>query len=671
MTKLGLRPWTAADHPPPRSAPVTVVILSKNEEANIGRCLASVAWAAQVVVFDSGSTDGTIAIARSHEAEVIHQPWLGFAAQREAAIRQPSLRHDWVYFVDADEWVSAALAVEISGVVRAPTCAAYAQRLRLVFQGRWIRHCGWYRGSWVVRLVDRRHTKYGGDLVGERAQVDGPMGRLGHDIVDEDLKGLASWLHKHVDYARLEARQRGGPQGLMSRIRRLRERTDSRPWIRAALKDVVFPSVPAKPLAIFLYMYVIRLGLLDGLPGLRFCFYHAWYEACVSALRPVPDNESRPVAPKLGILDFHPIQYHAPLYRTLAERARVDLDILFLRDRGHRAFIDPGFGVQVAWNIDLLSGYRSNFLTSTAGTWRRLRDLLTWLRRHEVVVIHGHSDPWMLGAALACRSFGIPFLLRGDAGPDGASQGPRRLLRHLIARTAVSQSAGGLAVGKLNEAFYRKYGSHSITFAPHSVDNESFGRKPPENRSCLLRRLGLPEADPVIMFCGKLQPHKRPLDIITAARLLQQDVTLLFVGDGILAGQIRERVRKGHGAVTGFVNQAELSSYYHAADILVLPSQAEPWGLVVNEAMAVGVLPVVSNLVGAAPDLVAGIGEIYECGDVSSLAAALDRALMRMRDPDVRIRIRERVACYSIDQTAAGFELAALAASAARSGGMQ
>jgi glycosyltransferase involved in cell wall biosynthesis len=285
MTKLGLRPYDAGDDPPARSVPLSVVVLTRDEKPNIRRCLASVAWADQLVVVDSGSTDNTVPIARSLGAEVVEQPWLGFSGQREFSLRLPILRHDWVYFVDADEWVSPQLASEVAERLRAPACAGFAHRLRLVFQGTWIRHCGWYQGSWVVRMIDRRYTKYDGSLVGERACVDGRIQRLRNDIVDEDHKGLATWLHKHVRYAELEAERRGQTTSLLQRLRMLRSREDTRPMIRAVLKDVVFPMVPAKSAALFAYMYLARLGLLDGTAGLRFCFYHAWFEATVAALR--------------------------------------------------------------------------------------------------------------------------------------------------------------------------------------------------------------------------------------------------------------------------------------------------------------------------------------------------------------------------------------------------
>jgi len=285
MTRLALRPYQRGDDPPPGSVPVSVIVLTLNEEPNIGRCLASVAWAAQAVVVDSGSSDRTVPLARAAGVEVVEHSWLGYSTQREYALRLPTLRHDWVYFVDADEWVSPQLATEIAGQLADPRCAGFAHRLRLIFMGTWIRHCGWYSGSKVVRLVDRRYTKYDGSLVGERACVDGPVGRLYNDIVDEDHKGLAAWLHKHVQYAELECERRGSTPSLPERLRALRHDRGSRPLFRSILRDLVFPGMPAKPVTLFLYMYVARLGFLDGVAGLRFCFYHAWFEMTVASLR--------------------------------------------------------------------------------------------------------------------------------------------------------------------------------------------------------------------------------------------------------------------------------------------------------------------------------------------------------------------------------------------------
>lgn len=262
---------------PAASVPVSVTILTLNEEVNIERCLASVAWARQVVVVDSGSTDKTVEIARSRGATVIETHWRGFGPQREYAMRLTELEYQWVYIVDADEWVSEDLAVELAEIMQAPANPAYWQYFRLIFQGRWISHCGWYPSQRSIRLMDVTRCAYGAQGFSEHPEVGGPLGRIRSDIVDEDLKGLAAWLHKHVGYAQLEARRRQLKSGPRSRLPH-----ESR--LRHFLKDHVAPRIPARPLATFVWMYVVRAGFLDGRQGLLFCFYHTWFQATVQQL---------------------------------------------------------------------------------------------------------------------------------------------------------------------------------------------------------------------------------------------------------------------------------------------------------------------------------------------------------------------------------------------------
>jgi glycosyltransferase involved in cell wall biosynthesis len=370
------------------------------------------------------------------------------------------------------------------------------------------------------------------------------------------------------------------------------------------------------------------------------------------------------VLPRLGIVAHGPIQYHTPLWQRLADRGNVTPDVLFLSDRGYQPLTDPGFGTPVAWDIDLLSGYSHSFLARTghrASRARRIKTLAQWLPSHDVVVINGYTDPWMLLATGICRTRGIPYFLRGSSHPQGQSPGLRRHLRRMGTRLVVSASAGGLSMGHLNDEFYQQQHARRVIFAPNSVDNERFASPPQIARSDLLARWGLKDNAPVIMFCGKLIPRKRPLDLVEALRILSDEYVVLFVGDGVLANRVRAAIKPGQGIVTGFINQAELPSYYHAADILVLPSEVETWGLVINEGMAAGTLPVVSDRVGAAPDLVDGIGQVYPCADIAGLAAALDRALKELKVPGLRDAVQRHAARYSLDRTAAGFEEAALA----------
>lgn len=363
--------------------------------------------------------------------------------------------------------------------------------------------------------------------------------------------------------------------------------------------------------------------------------------------------------PRLGVLAYGPIQYHTPLYQCLAKRQNVELDVLFLSDMGYHPTVDPGFGKAIAWDIDLLSGYRHAFLTTTtrpSSLFRRFQELARWIPSHDVIVVNGYSSLWMLLAMGLSWSRGVPFLLRASSHPDGHLRGIRGRIRNLGVRAVLFASAGGLSMGMLNDDFYRRYRARYVTFAPNSVDNARFSEPSPVSRADLLARLGLDNDLPVIMFCGKLAPHKRPLDLSAATKLLPFEVNTLFVGDGALCEAVAASLMPGRGAVTGFVNQSELPSYYQAADILVLPSEAETWGLVVNEAMAAGALPVVSDRVGAARDLVRGLGEVYPRADVPELACALERALETIKDPELRSRVRKHVDRYSLELTAEGFE---------------
>jgi len=288
VNALPFGPYDAIRDVPVRgSVPVTALVLTKDEEANIARCLASLAWCDQALVIDSGSSDGTVRLAEAMGAEVIKQPWLGFAGQREFALRHGAVRNDWVYFVDADEWVSGALAREIGQAIVADGLHAYRQRFRLIFLGRWIAHCGWYDASHIVRLGRRGSMSFrSASQFGERAQVVGSIGTLSHDLVDEDRKGLAAWLRKHIVYAEAEAqRRREQPRQFRRRLQLwLTGKHNGRAALRSLAKDVAFPALPVRPLLLVCYMYIMRGGWRDGRQGLIFCLYHAWFELTVSQL---------------------------------------------------------------------------------------------------------------------------------------------------------------------------------------------------------------------------------------------------------------------------------------------------------------------------------------------------------------------------------------------------
>jgi glycosyltransferase involved in cell wall biosynthesis len=368
--------------------------------------------------------------------------------------------------------------------------------------------------------------------------------------------------------------------------------------------------------------------------------------------------------PRLGVLATHPIQYQAPLYQELARRGAVDLDVAYLSSAGASAFHDPGFGVTLAWDIDLLGGYRSTELTRRPLTGKPawLVAASRWLRRQDVVVLHGHADPEMLLAAAACRLLGVPYLLRGDSQPESSAAGPRRAARHLVAGTVVRNAAGALAIGERNAAFYRRYGRVRQYRAPYSVDTERFRRQADAARTARAGRLaslGLDPARPTVIFSGKLIEQKRPLDLARAIERSGAAANLLLLGDGPLRPALLGYERRLPVRCLGFINQAELPSWYAVGDILALPSGREPWGLVVNEGMACGLVPVVSDAVGCGPDLVTGVGEIFPAGDAAALADAIARVAGDL--PARRALLHGRLAGFTIAATAGGYEQAAVA----------
>lgn len=371
----------------------------------------------------------------------------------------------------------------------------------------------------------------------------------------------------------------------------------------------------------------------------------------------------RPV--RLGVLATHPIQYHAPLYRALTRRGRVDLDVAFLSTAGLRPYRDPGFGVDVSWDVDLVGGFRHRFLSQDAGqrlTPRLAARLGAWVRGCDVIVVHGYRSPAMLAAAAAARATGVPYLARAEARPAGAATGWRGAARDAVAHAWVRGCAGALPIGSANRAFYDRFGAPRQFFAPYSVDNDRFAAGAAiarADRAARLTALGLPTDRPVVVLAAKLIEHKRPLDVVDAVRALGGQVSLLVIGDGPLGGAVRAACAHLPAACVGFVNQVEIPAMYGLGDILALPSSHEPWGLVVNEAMAGGLLPVVSDSVGCAPDLVEGVGHVFPTGDVRALASCLTQAAAEVSAPGRAERVRARVDRHSIDATARGYETAA------------
>jgi glycosyltransferase involved in cell wall biosynthesis len=221
---------------------LSAVVISLNEEKRIGSCLQSLSFADEIVVVDSGSTDGTAGIARSHGARVVELPWMGFGPQKQAAV--DAATHDIVFNVDCDERVTPALAAEIRGLLDSPPAfAAWSVPRRTFLGDKEIRHCGWYPDR-TIRLFDRRTARFSDDMVHEKVRVDGPVGELANPLLHYSFAGLADLLVKLDRYSDLSARQMAGKGR------------------RCGVCDLLL-----RPPFAFFKCYFLRLGILDGIEG--------------------------------------------------------------------------------------------------------------------------------------------------------------------------------------------------------------------------------------------------------------------------------------------------------------------------------------------------------------------------------------------------------------------
>jgi glycosyltransferase involved in cell wall biosynthesis len=259
---------------------ISVLIPTFNEEVNLPHALKSVVgWADKVWVVDSESTDRTREIAKSMGAEVVVQPWLGYARQKNWALDNLPWQSEWLFILDADESITPELRDEMLAISkRDPAQVAeggfYVNRLPH-FMGRPIRHCGFYP-SYNLRFFKRGKARYEDREVHEHMVVDGETTRLNQIMLHEDRRGLEHWIAKHNRYSTLEAREIVKEQLRVSskRASRLERGIAFRRW----LKLHVLPYLPLSGLFRFFYMYIFRLGFLDGATGFRFCLLLAVYD---------------------------------------------------------------------------------------------------------------------------------------------------------------------------------------------------------------------------------------------------------------------------------------------------------------------------------------------------------------------------------------------------------
>jgi len=250
---------------------VSVLVLTYNEEANLPACLESVRWSDDLHVVDSGSTDRTQEIARKFGAHVYVHPFKDFSDQRNWALRNARLAHDWVLVLDADESVPLELAEEMQTAVRqAPAgVVGFEMRRQVYFLGRWLEHAGQFHAFWFLRLFRHRQARYEDRRVNEYLLIEGELRRLRGALIHDDRKPIEFLLQRFNRYATLEAEEtlrllRGGAEtGLAARL--TGAPTERRRWLKQ-----LHLRLPLRGTRKLLYLLLWRRGLLDRRAGLLF-----------------------------------------------------------------------------------------------------------------------------------------------------------------------------------------------------------------------------------------------------------------------------------------------------------------------------------------------------------------------------------------------------------------
>lgn len=363
------------------------------------------------------------------------------------------------------------------------------------------------------------------------------------------------------------------------------------------------------------------------------------------------------------------MQYYAPLYRELARR--LDLTVFYCHRDTAADQARAGFGQCFSWDVDLLSGYKHQFLENVAreptlgsfgGVDTPSVGAELTAARFDAVLVMGWYLKAFVQALFASKRSGLPVLVRGDSQLTTPRSWVKRALKAIAYPIFLRQFDAALVVGERNRQYWMryKYPPQRQFSSPHCVDTRWFAeRSTAEARLAVRERFGISADTPVALFAGKLVPFKCPIDVVygaAEARVAGVPVEVLVAGAGELEAELTLAAQSTGVPchMMGFCNQTEMPSAYAAADVLVLPSNGrETWGLVANEALACGRPLVLSDAVGCAPDLAVegSAGRTYPCRDIHALGEALASVL---RVPPSAEDMLARSKAHSLESAAAG-----------------
>jgi glycosyltransferase involved in cell wall biosynthesis len=355
----------------------------------------------------------------------------------------------------------------------------------------------------------------------------------------------------------------------------------------------------------------------------------------------VPDRRYKVLA-----VAAHPVQYMAPIFRRMAAEPQLDLHVAYCSMRGAEAAPDPDFQTSVKWDVPLLDGYSWTEIPNKGSGKESFfglnnPDLANLIREGKfdaVLCFLGYVSASFWIARRAAKASSTAFLFGTDAHSLASRDGKawkvwlkkafwpflfRQADHVIVPSTGTVELIKGLGIP-----------AERITLTPYSVDNAWWKAESEKvNRDAVRAQWGATPAQPVILFCAKLQPWKRPIDLLQAfAHAALPEAILVFAGDGPQRAELETRATRlglrQRVKFLGFVNQSQLPALYSAADVMVLPSSYEPFAVVVNEAMCCGCPVMASEQVGAARDLVAPVRPdfVFPAGDTQALAAVLRSA---------------------------------------------
>ncbi len=346
---------------------------------------------------------------------------------------------------------------------------------------------------------------------------------------------------------------------------------------------------------------------------------------------------------RLAVFATHPIQYQVPIWRALAATPGLEIAVHYFNDHCIRGELNAEFGVEVAWDVPLLEGYEYRFLQRNANLQKKLgvkmpnaRSLLE-KEGFDSILIQGYIYQFERDVVLAAKALHIKTILRAELTDVALPRGViKSVLRNAYLRWFYRHIDVFCSVGQEAQKHLERHNiaDNRIFFSPYCVDSDFFqSQKEKFNRVDSRKTLGISNNEIALLYCGKLIPRKAPLLLVKAlANVNQENLSLIVVGDGPLREFFEKEARAVLGQrlhMAGFVNQSKLGQYYRAADVFVLPSKYETWGLVVNEAMQFGLPVIVSDKVGCHPDLLleGKTGYVFTSGDADSLVERISKIL--------------------------------------------